>query len=116
MLQSWFQVMEHERCMEENSESSGCRKISCENDSDIASDLPMKIDKKEEVENNFVSPTPQKPEWSSKDRAVASLTRKQLAEDFENEGCVDQFSLCIHHEKPLTYLLVNILLFQDLLG
>ncbi|KAG6504061.1 CDT1-like protein b [Zingiber officinale] len=78
--------MEHEGCMEKTSESSGCRKILYENDSDIASDLPVKIDQKEEVENNFVSPTPQKPEWSNKDRAVASLTRKQLANDFENEG------------------------------
>lgn len=107
--------MEHERCMEESPTEPGCGEMPNKKDSDIEFHEHMKIDVKQDLGDSFVSPTPEKPEWSSKARVIASLSRKQLAEEFNSEGVFSQFLYVLNCRKRLTCFLTNIPFFQTLL-
>ncbi|WOK98895.1 CDT1-like protein a, chloroplastic [Canna indica] len=76
--------MEHESSMNGTPTKFAFSKMVNEKDSDAEACQEMRIDEKQEDGSSFVTPTPEKPEWSSKARQIPSL-RKQLAEDFNNE-------------------------------
>lgn len=86
--------MEHEGCKMNTPTNLGSGVtlpvMSNKKDSDSESLEDMKIDQKQGLGSSLATPTPEKPEWSSKARVISSLSRKQLAEDLRNEGDGDQ--------------------------
>ncbi|CAL9766806.1 unnamed protein product [Musa acuminata subsp. burmannicoides] len=94
--------MEHEGCKMNTPTNLGSGVtlpvISNKKDSDSESLEDMKIDQKQGLGSSLATPTPEKPEWSSKARVISSLSRKQLAEDLRNEEPVEQNGLS-HGQK-----------------
>lgn len=92
--------MEDKKCEMQTPIQFRCKKILpgvSSNDSSSAAIQIVNADKKEHLASIFASPTPEKPERSSKSEVITSFARKKLVGNFKDEEVIGQSA--IGHEN-----------------